>query len=81
MIRKIARPAMLEIVSIGSEDTMTPTAVVTRRPRNIQKKDWVRNACASRASGRTPSWLGAYVCCVIARLSPSCRRGSVPPRG
>ena len=55
----MVRPASERIVSIGSDATITPTAVVTSRPRNIQKNDWVRNAWASRASGRTPTWLGA----------------------
>ena len=38
--------------------TTAPTPVVSSRPRNIQKNAWVRNAWASRASGRTPTRLG-----------------------
>ena len=58
MIIGSASQAYLTSVASGSDAISTPTPVVTSRPRNIQKNDWVRNAWASRASGRTPTWLG-----------------------
>ena len=58
MISGSARPARLVSCVSDMPATTAPMPVVSSSPRNIQKNAWVRNACASRASGRTPTWLG-----------------------
>src|SRR5664280_2755018 len=55
MTRGRKRPARSVTCASDMPATTAPTPVVNSRPRNIQKNAWVRNACASRASGRTPT--------------------------
>ena len=58
MISGSTSPSRLASCVSDRPATTAPMAVVSSSPRNIQKNAWVRNACASRASGRTPTRLG-----------------------